>query len=64
MYIELKSLMEKVSIKNFQNNFDEYIKKVENGQSFVIENNDGRSAVMIPIDDDLIRIHTDHDDAC
>ena len=64
MYIELKSLMEKVSIKNFQNNFDEYIKKVENGQSFVIENNDGRSAVMIPIDDDLIRIHTEHDDAC
>ena len=64
MYIELKSLMEKVSIKNFQNNFDEYIKKVENGQSFVIENNDGRSVVMVPIDDDLIRIHTEHDDAC
>jgi prevent-host-death family protein len=56
--------MEKVPIKKFQNNFDEYIKKVESGQTFMIENSDGRSVVMMPIDDDLIKIHTDHNDGC
>ena len=43
----------------FQERFDELIERVENGENIGIIDEDGRAAVMIPADDDLIRIHTD-----
>jgi len=51
--------MEVFTVAEFQERFDELIERVENGESLGIIDEDGRAAVMMPADDDLIRIHTD-----
>ena len=51
--------MEVFTVKEFQENFDELISRVENGENIGIVDEQGRAAVMIPADDDLIRIHTE-----
>jgi hypothetical protein len=53
-----------ISIHEFENNFDNYLSKVENGETFVIKNDKGRSVVMKPADEEIIRVHTEHNDAC
>ena len=55
--------MEVFTIKEWEENFDELYKRVENGETIGIVKEDGTAAVMMPADDELIRIHTDHDDA-
>jgi len=55
--------MEIFTVSEFQERFDELLERVENGEHICIVNDSGQSAVMIPIDDDLLRIHTDHNDA-
>jgi len=35
------------------------MERVENGERIGIINDDGQAAVMMPADDDLIRIHTE-----
>ena len=47
--------------------FDSILEKVEEGESFLITSDNG-NAVLIPYDDyyesdEIIRIHTDHDEA-
>ncbi len=72
MYPELSDL-QRFTVKEFQADFDNLIEKVENGESFVIT--DGEiSAVIVPynetikfavesgVSDELIRIHTDHEE--
>jgi antitoxin (DNA-binding transcriptional repressor) of toxin-antitoxin stability system len=56
--------MEVFTVKEFQERFDELVGRVENGEHLGIIDEDGRSVVMIPADDDLIRIHTDHEEGC
>jgi antitoxin (DNA-binding transcriptional repressor) of toxin-antitoxin stability system len=51
--------MEVFTVKEFQERFDELIERVENGEHLGVIDDDGRAAVMIPVDDDLIRIHTE-----
>ena len=51
--------MEVFTVAEFQERFDELIERVENGEHLGIVGEDGRAAVMIPADDDLIRIHTE-----
>ena len=51
--------MEVFTVAEFQERFDELIERVENGESLGIINENGQAAVMIPADDDLIRIHTE-----
>lgn len=58
--------MKKITIKELQDNFEEYLDKVESGQSFLIKSKYG-DAMLIPYNnyeeiDDLIRIHTDHEE--
>jgi len=49
-----------IPIQEFQSNFEDYIKQIEeNKKSFIIESEDGTRAVMIPIDDELVKIHTE-----
>ncbi len=55
--------MEVFTVEEFQERFDELIGRVENGERLGIIGEDGRAAVMVPADDELIRIHTDHDEA-
>jgi hypothetical protein len=38
------------------------MERVENGEHFGIVNEDGQAAVMMPADDELIRIYTDHEE--
>ena len=56
--------MRKITIENFQKDFDNYIQKVENGESFLIEDRTGKTVVVMPCDEEVIRIHTEHNDAC
>ena len=51
--------MEIFTVEEFQEQFDNLIERVENGEHIGIVDGNGKAAVMIPADDDLIRIHTD-----
>jgi len=51
--------MEVFTVEEFQERFEELMKRVENGEHLGIIDEDGRAAVMMPADDDLIRIHTE-----
>ncbi len=74
MYPELNDL-QSFTIEEFQTDFDNLMDRVENGESFIIR--DGRkSAVIVPynetikyaldqkpvVDDELIRLHIDHEE--
>jgi len=72
MYSELSDL-QRFTVEEFQADFDNLIERVENGESFIITDGE-RSAVIVPynetikfavesnVDDDVIRIHTDHEE--
>jgi hypothetical protein len=72
MYQELEEL-QSFTIQEFQENFDDLMSRVENGESFIIRDGDN-SAVIVPynetikyaiestVDDDIIRLHTDHEE--
>ena len=51
--------MEIFTLKEWEENFDELFARVENGEHIGIENENGNKAVMIPADDELIRIYTE-----
>ena len=51
--------MEVFTVEEFQERFDELIERVENGEKLGIINENGQAAVMMPADDELIRIHTE-----
>ena len=52
--------MEIFTLEEWEKNFDELFSRVENGESIGIVKEDGQAAVMMPADDELIRIHTEH----
>ena len=52
--------MEIFSIQEWDENFDELFKRVEEGETIGIVKEDGKAAVMMPVDDELIRIHTEN----
>ena len=70
---ELEDL-ESFTVEEFQSDFDNLMTRVENGESFIIRDGD-KSAVIVPynetikyaidsvVDDELIRLHTDHEEA-
>ena len=74
MYPELSDL-QKFTVEEFLADFDNLIQRVENGESFIITDG-GRSVVIVPcnetikfavesnvpIDEDLVRIHTEHEE--
>ena len=65
--------LQSFTVKEFEKNFDVLIDRVEKGESFIIKSEHG-NAVMIPynevvqilkesgVNDDIIRIHTDHEE--
>ena len=55
-----KSTMEFFTVQEWEERFDELFERVENGETIGIENDDGYRAVMIPADDELIRIYTEN----
>ncbi len=69
---ELEEL-ESFTVEEFQSDFDNLIERVENGESFIIRDGEN-SAVIVPynetikysidpvVDDEVIHIHTDHEE--
>jgi antitoxin (DNA-binding transcriptional repressor) of toxin-antitoxin stability system len=69
---ELEEL-QSFTVEEFQTDFDNLMNRVENGESFIIRDGNN-SAVIVPynetikyaiestVDDELIRIHTDHEE--
>lgn len=51
--------MEIFTINEWESRFDELVERVENGETIGIVREDGKAAVMMPADDELIRIHTE-----
>ena len=66
--------LQSFTIEEFQENFDTLMNRVESGESFIITSEHG-NAVMVPynevvdifeeagVDEEIIRIHTDHEEA-
>jgi len=52
--------MEIFTVKEWEEKFDELFKRVENGETIGIMGDDGKAAVMVPADDELIRIYTEN----
>lgn len=55
--------MQFYSVEYWQENFDDLMDRVENGETIGIENEKGERAVMMPADEELMRIYTDHNEA-
>jgi hypothetical protein len=61
--------MESFTVEKFQFYFDDLMERVDSGESFLIESEYG-TAVLIPCGeeceglDEIIRIHTQHEDGC
>ena len=55
--------MEIFTLEEWEKNFDELFSRVEKGETIGIVKEDGQAAVMMPADDELIRIHTEHNEA-
>ena len=51
--------MDVFSVDEAQKNWDKLIERVEKGEHIGIVREDGKAAVMMPADDELIRIHTE-----
>ena len=52
--------MEVFTLEEWEEKFDELFARVENGETIGIVNKDGSAAVMMPADDELIRIYTEN----
>ena len=55
--------MEIFTIKEWEENFDELFKRVEEGETIGIVKEDGTAAVMMPADEEIIKIYSDHNEA-
>ena len=74
-FMKMKELeeLESFTVEEFQADFDNFIERVENGESFIIRDGEN-SAVIVPynetikysvesvVDREVIRIHTDHEE--
>ena len=55
-----KPTMEIYTVGEFQERWEEMIERVENGERIGIVNEDGRAAVIMSADDELLRIYTEN----
>ena len=67
--------MKKFTVEEFQKDFDNLLERVENGESFIVTDQ-GKEVVIMPaedyeyivdtvdgiVDEEVIRIHTDHEE--
>jgi hypothetical protein len=47
------------SVEYWQKNWETLMERVESGETIGVENENGDKAVMVPADDELIRIYTE-----
>ncbi len=55
--------MQVYTVEYWQENWEDLMERVEGGEHIGVENNNGERAVMIPADEELIRIYTEHNEA-
>ena len=55
-----KLTMEVYTVKEWEDNFDALLERVENGEHIGVIDEEGRAAVMMPYDDELFRIYTEN----
>lgn len=67
------SELQSFTVEEFQSNFDDLMNRVEKGESIIITSNHG-NAIMVPykevveiledsgLDEELIRLHTEHEE--
>jgi len=58
-FIIHNATMEIYSVEYWQEHWEELMDRVEGGETIGIENKRGERAVMVPADDELIRIYTE-----
>ena len=46
-------------MKHWEENFDDLLERVEKGETIGIENENGDKAVMVPADDEIIKLYTE-----
>lgn len=57
--------MEIYTLKEWEENFDELLERVENGEHIGIVREDGTAAVMIPTDSEIYKMYVDNNnEAC
>jgi len=54
--------MEIFTVQEFQERWDELITRVEEGETFGIVNEDGKSSVIMSVNDPLYKIYTENND--
>ena len=54
-----KTAMNFYTVKEWEEKWDELFLRVENGETLGIINEDGHKAVMVPADDELIKLYTE-----
>jgi hypothetical protein len=47
------------TVEHWQEHWDELMERVEHGETIGVENEKGERAVMLPADDELIKIYTE-----
>jgi len=52
--------MEVYTVKEWEDNFDALLERVEKGEHIGVIGDDGKAAVMMSIDDELYRIYTEN----
>lgn len=56
--------MEILTTTELQSRFDEILERVKKGEYFgIIEDDTGKVVVMMPMDDELLKLYTDHNEA-
>ena len=73
LLMKMTNELQSFTVEEFQENFDALMERVENGESFIITSEHG-NAIMVPykevveifedskVDEEVIRIHTDHEE--
>ena len=51
--------MEVFTVKEYEDRWDELMERVEGGEHIGIVNENGQAAVMMPADDETLRIYTE-----
>ena len=55
--------MEVFTVQEWEENFDTLLARVENGETIGVINEDGKAAVFVPVDDPILNLYRDHDEA-
>ena len=51
--------MDYYTVAHWQENWDELLERVENGETLGIINESGDKAVMVPADDEIVKLYTE-----